>query len=278
MRDQENQTVDSSVYDKEYFEATDGADYFQANQTAPKFLKAVRLSNLREGDRVLDLGCGRGDLALALAEAGADVVGIDYAAGAVEIAKKALDQRPKQGQKNIKLLRSDATRLGFSGQTFNCVFMMDIAEHLYPDQLRRTFLECHRVLQTGGRLIVHTSPNRWYNDIGYPLWERPINKFLNKFFGQNLLTRPIRNEMDLKVHVNEHTVVSLKKYFVTAGFQPKIWLGSEYVLPVKKDSAVMQVMEVCRQVVCHAFPVSLVPPLNYMFSNNIWAIGKKRAD
>jgi len=271
------QTVDSHIYDKQYFESTDGVNYFRLGQTAPKFLKAIRMAGLRKGDRVLDLGCGRGDLVFALADAGAAVVGIDYAASAVDIAKQALARGPQQRQDKIKILRADATGLGFSGQAFDCVFMMDIAEHLYPGQLSQAFLECRRVLKDNGRLIVHTSPNRWYNDIGYPLWERPVNRVLNTLFRQNLLTRPIRNAMDLKVHVNEQTTVSLKEYFVAAGFHPEIELGGEYVRPAKKASAAMQLLEICRQVVCHAYPFSLVPPLNYVFSNNIWAVAKKTA-
>lgn len=271
----DSQRVDSNLYDKEYFEATDGAGYFFADQAAPKFLKAVKISGLKNGDRVLDVGCGRGDLVMALAQAEARVVGIDYSHSALEMAHQAISRRSPEVQKKIRILNSDATSLGFPDQSFDHVFMMDIVEHLYPAQLHQCFSECHRVLKAGGRLVVHTSPNRWYNDFGYPLWERPVNKVLNTLFRQNLLDRPIRNETDLKVHVNEQTIFSLKEYFIQAGFRPEIWLGNEYIRPVKKDSAIMQVFEVCRQVICHAFPFSLIPPLQYVFSNNIWAIGNK---
>lgn len=275
MSPPQSQSVDSRLYDKDYFEATDGAGYFFAGRAAPKFLKAIQICGIKPGDNVLDIGCGRGDLTLALAARGARVTGVDYSASAIEIAKQAVARLLPESRKNVKILRSDAACLGFADQTFDHVFMMDIAEHLYPGQLQACFRECRRTLKDGGKLIVHTSPNRWYNDAGYPLWERPVNKILNAWFKQNLLVRPIRCEMDLKVHVNEQTVVSLKKYFAEAGFNPKIWLGNEYVLPVKKDSAIMQVLEICRQIVCHAFPLSLIPPLNYIFSNNIWAVGQK---
>ena len=140
------------------------------------------------------------------------------------------------------------------------MFLLDIAEHLYPEQLLRCFLECHRILKDEGALIIHTSPNRWYNDFGYPLWEQPINKILNRIFKQNLLTRPIRNETDLKVHVNEQTIPSLKKVLKEAGFHSKVWLGYEYVFPLKKSSKFEQVLEIGRQVVCHGFPFSMIPP------------------
>ena len=116
MSNREIQAVDSGIYNRDYFEGTDGAAYFQASQTAPKFLKAVRMSNLREGSRVLDLGCGRGDLTLALAAGGARVVAIDYSLDAIEIAKKTVAQQAPELQKKIKIINSDATRLG--GQQF----------------------------------------------------------------------------------------------------------------------------------------------------------------
>lgn len=272
---EESRRVDSSLYDKQYFEATDGARYFFEGKVAPKFLRAVRISGLKAGDKVLDVGCGRGDLVFALARFGADVAGLDYSKDALEIARQAIVRLPPEIQCKIDLMNGDAAQLDFPDGTFDYVFMMDIVEHLYPEQLRQCFNECGRVLKNGGSLVVHTSPNRWYNDVGYPFWERPVNKILNRLFGQNLLDRPIRTDMDHAVHINEQTVVSLKKYLDEAGFCSKIWLGNEYILPARKDSVVMQALEVFRQTVCHLFPVSLVPPLIYIFSNNIWALGKK---
>ncbi len=271
----ENQGVDPKLYDKQYFESIDGAHYFAKDKTAPKFLYAVKISGMTKGDSALDIGCGRGDLMMALAQKGAEITGIDYSQEALEIAQKTIDKQSEALKGKLKVLHSNATALNFPDQTFDYVFMTDIVEHLYPSELKKSFEECKRVLKPKGKLIVHTAPNRWYNDIGYPFWEQPINKILNRVFHQNLLTRPIRTELDFKVHVNEQTVASLKKYLSTTGFNSKIWLGSEYVVPVKKDSTGMQLLEIFRQILCHAYPLSLVPPLNSIFCNDIWAIAKK---
>ncbi len=265
--------VDSNIYDEKYFLETDGAGYFFNNKVAPKFLQAVCLSGADSDDFVLDLGCGRGDLLVALAQTNARVIGLDYSTEALKITQKTVSGL--DGGKNIKVVNADASKLGFADQTFDFVFMMDIVEHLYPEQLQSCFAECYRVLKDDGSLIIHTSPNKWYNDYGYPCWEQRINKFLNKLFKQNLLTRPIRTEMDIKVHINEQTTTSLKKALSDARFKSKVWLGNEYVTPAKKGAPLMRVLEICRQVLCHAFPLSLFPPLNYLFSNNIWAIAKR---
>ena len=212
---------------------------------------------------------------MALAERGTNVVGLDYSEDALAMACKAMENLTQEEQERIFLVNSDATRLGFPDQTFDCIFLMDIVEHLYPDQLLSCFQECHRILKGDGKLLVHTSPNRWYNDFGYPWWEQPVNKILNRLFKQNLLTRPIRNETDLKVHVNEQTILSLRKLLKKLDFRFKIWLGHEYIFPFKKNSTFAQVLEIVRQMVCHGFPFSMVPPLNFLFCNDIWAICKK---
>jgi len=56
--------VDFELYNKAYFEQTDGANYFFKGEVAPKFLKAVKAGALSEGQQVLDVGCGRGDLTI----------------------------------------------------------------------------------------------------------------------------------------------------------------------------------------------------------------------
>ncbi len=271
----ENLNVDSKLYDKAYFEQTDGANYFYKGEIAPKFLRAIKAGALKEGQKVLDIGCGRGDLTIALAKSGANVVGVDYSKDAVEIARETMNKLEEGISSRISIVQSDATALDFPDEQFDSIYMLDIVEHLYPQQLFECFAECFRVLKPNGSLIVHTSPNRWYNDFGYPLWERPINIAANALFRQNLLTRPIRTETDLKVHINEQTIISLKKYFKKADFKVKMWLGSEYVIPAQKDSAAMKMLETARQILCHAYPLSLFPPFNYLFSNDIWAVGRK---
>ena len=271
----EIQGVDSQLYNKEYFKSIDGAQYFSEDRTAPKFIYAIKISGLSQGESALDIGCGRGDLMMALAERGADVTGIDYSKDALEIAQKAIDKQPVEKKNKLKVLHSNATGLNFSDQTFDYIFMTDIVEHLYPSELQRCFKECKRVLKPKGKLVIHTAPNRWYNDFGYPLWEQPVNKILNRLFRQKLLTRPIRTEIDRKVHINEQTIVSLKQYMKKTGFNSKVWLGSEYVVPVKKYSPSIQLLEIFRQALCHAYPLSLLPPLSFVFCNDIWAIAKK---
>lgn len=49
--------------------------------------KILTLVNPQPGEKILDVGSGRGELSYAMARLGADVTGVDYSAAAVEIAQ-----------------------------------------------------------------------------------------------------------------------------------------------------------------------------------------------
>ena len=268
-------TPDSKLYSKKYFFTTEGIDYFKKGLLSPKFERAVDLARLKPGMRILDIGSGRGDIVLACAKKKIFSYGIDYSQDAVDITKSAKQSFLNNLACYFSIQQASAVALPFRENTFDKIFFMDVAEHLSPEDLLLCLKESWRTLKNGGELIVHTSPNRWYNDFGYPLWEQPINKILNRLFKQNLLTREIRNETDLKVHINEQTIFSLKDSLRKAGFKPYVWLGDEYIKPVKKSSKKEMALEIVRQVVCHFFPFSSIFPLNLLFSNNIWAVAKK---
>lgn len=96
------------------------------------------------GDRVLDVACGPGTLALAALHQGADqVTGVDYAAEMVAVARRSTIGRP------VEFLLGDATALpvpdaGFEvgASSFGMIFA--------PDP-RRAVGELHRALVPGGR-------------------------------------------------------------------------------------------------------------------------------
>jgi ubiquinone/menaquinone biosynthesis C-methylase UbiE len=101
------------------------------------------------GKRVLDIACGEGYGAAALAKAGAaSVVGVDLSAEICEHARRkyGLDARP-----------GDALSIPLEDQSIDVVVSFETIEHVDAPEL---FLgECARVLVPDGTLIVST-PNR----------------------------------------------------------------------------------------------------------------------
>lgn len=113
--------------------------------------RAVALSELRPGERVLDVACGTGDLTEAFAAAGAgEVVGGDFTEPMLEIARtKALRLPPAQ---RPIYRAADAMALDFPDASFDVVSIaFGIRNVSEPPQALREF---RRVLRPGGRLVV----------------------------------------------------------------------------------------------------------------------------
>ena len=96
---------------------------------------------------VLDVGCGTGMLAGLLTEAGYKVVGIDLSDVAVQ----------KCRARGIEAYQQDlAETLQFSDNTFDCILMSEVIEHLVdPIQVLK---ELRRVLKINGVMVI-TTPN-----------------------------------------------------------------------------------------------------------------------
>ena len=96
--------------------------------------------------RILDVGCGTGDLTARLrAELTVDMVaGCDFSAGML--------QQAAARTRAVRWLQGDATRLPFAGGPFDAVVSTE-AFHWFPDP-DAALREFHRVLGGGGRLLV----------------------------------------------------------------------------------------------------------------------------
>lgn len=117
---------------------------------------AVRLLTPRRGERVLDVCCGTGDLALECLrrQPRCEVVGADFAAPMLQLAreKSAASTRKGAGRDALPLLAADALSQPFSDETFDAVMVAFGARNFENtfDGLR----EMHRVTKRGGRVLV----------------------------------------------------------------------------------------------------------------------------
>jgi ubiquinone/menaquinone biosynthesis C-methylase UbiE len=105
--------------------------------------------------RVLDAGCGLGELAERFAkELGADVKAIDLSPRMVELTRA----------RGVDVQVGDVQHLPFADGEFDCVFAGWMLYHV-PD-LDQAIAECARVLRPGGRLVAssyseHNMPELW---------------------------------------------------------------------------------------------------------------------
>jgi len=115
--------------------------------------KGISLLGLNEGDRVLDLCGGTGDFALLAARQTGDhsrVVIYDFNRRMMEVGRRKIRRSPRGD--NILCVQGDAEAISFADESFEAVTLgFGLRNFVH---LELGLKEIHRVLKTGGRLLV----------------------------------------------------------------------------------------------------------------------------
>jgi len=111
-----------------------------------------------ESEKILDVGCGWGNISIELLKRGLNVIGLDYSEKAIEICKKTAK---KLGLDDAGFICENATKTKFENMSFDVIYCADLVEHLYPDDFFALLGEAKRILKMGGKLIIYT-PNPFH--------------------------------------------------------------------------------------------------------------------
>jgi ubiquinone/menaquinone biosynthesis C-methylase UbiE len=112
-------------------------------------------ANITAQDRVLDLGCGLGNILIALGERidfAHPPAGVDVSPDLIRIGQREIAQAGLGGR--ISLQVAPATRLPFEEGAFDVVLTSHVLKHLDDEALLTSFREVVRVLRPGGRLLL----------------------------------------------------------------------------------------------------------------------------
>ncbi|MBI3549492.1 MAG: class I SAM-dependent methyltransferase [Elusimicrobia bacterium] len=207
--------VSSSRYDESYYlQNCGGSEFFSrygAEILKPQLAYSFKRAGVAPGMSVLDIGCGRGEILFHVRRAGAAGVGTDYAEPALRIAADV---------SGCPVLLCDAKSLPFADAAFDRVFLLGVMDHLLDWELEKSFAEIRRVLKPGGKVVIHTCCNRlYYKRLTYGA-RRVLARGLGALGLPVREPSPPRSGEDEALHVNEHSLGSLRSFF-----QRTLWLA-----------------------------------------------------
>ena len=271
--------VDPKVYTKDYY-LNDCSGFNEFKQSFGKtlelrFVELIKYFDIKANTRVLDIGCGRGEMVFYAAGKGAEAVGIDYSKDAIALAKVAQKKQQKTIQNRTKFIFMDAKKLKFKNSYFDLVIMTDVVEHLYPEELDLVFKEIKRVLKSKGKLVIHTAPNKTFNNITYKYYCYPIasliafvwNTVVRKSYPNIASPKEIRTDSHSIMHINEPTYFSLDKLYKKYKFKGSLISTN---VTVKKPS--LSLKDSSFNFIVFLHPFSKYFPLNILFGSDFVSI------
>ena len=189
------------------------------NQAMQYFLKYVWDIDIKDGYRILDVGCGTGLLTFALIQKIQPLkleritfYGVDFSRGMI---KKFEKEAMRKGMDNvIKLTRADIQNLPYQSKFFDLVVLAGILE--YPPDVNASLREIYRVLKKGAKFLLLVTR------------DAKGSKFiLEKIFG----TKRLFTEEGIKELLKYHKFRNYRRLF----FKKYGWLSNKYAILVEVE-------------------------------------------
>ena len=208
----------ADFYSRQYFLRSCGG-FAEFKAEGGKVLDAIRRTAFglvapRPGERIMDLGCGRGELACAIAAAGAISIGVDFSRDALAMTRET---SRRLGQP-LLLVRARAEAMPFRPGSVDAVLATDIVEHLPDRDLRGVMREVHDLLKPGGRFVVHTAPTLEFMAVGQHL-KRALQWLRREPVAPRLT---LASELADAGHSNIHSRRSLRAVLASAFRSPHV--------------------------------------------------------
>ncbi|MFC1591559.1 class I SAM-dependent methyltransferase [Thermodesulfobacteriota bacterium] len=273
--------VDSSIYNEHYYkEINEGyhvISEYRCQKLGNRYAQVIDRVRFSPDDIVFDYGCGRGEVLMYLAGAGMlrTGIGLDYSADAIKMCNETRQLFPEDVQKKVSFRQGDINEINFP-EKLDKAIMLDVVEHLYPEELDLALAKVSANMKDGGVLLIHTTPNLNFYKYGYPII-RMLYPLVSWFPGARTIINAKPNWKGLKTlpkdpekdghnqegHVNEQTPAALRDTLRKHGFKSKI-----KIVPFTRDFQGLGI-----KIIYH---ILALPPLKYAFSSEIICIAVKQ--
>ncbi len=115
------------------------------------------------GPIVADFGCNHGACTTLMSEYNKRVTGFDINQDAIDLADLMLKQCSNFVKKHVEFKQSSFFKLDCDKDYFTGAYMLDVFEHLYPEDRKKIFGEIKRVMKKDGVLVISTPYGNVYD-------------------------------------------------------------------------------------------------------------------
>lgn len=163
--------------------------------------------NMKENDKMLEIGCGRGEMLKHFKEFGLEVQGIDLSPEAPNFNKDI----------DIKVGNVEENDLPYDDNTFDVIYSKSVLEHFYyPEKYVK---EAYRVLKPGGLILTLV-----------PDWEANYKTYFDDYTHRTPFTK-VSLENILKIHEFENVKVYKFRQLPLLWKYPKLNYLSAIITP-----------------------------------------------
>jgi 2-polyprenyl-3-methyl-5-hydroxy-6-metoxy-1,4-benzoquinol methylase len=178
------------------------------------------IARLKQTGRVLDLGCGRGELAYYFARQGYTVTAIDYSEHAIALTESCFaGEEELRRRVQLRCASVCEVDLADAAYSYDLAIASDLIEHLSPAELELLYRRLSHWLKPDGLFIVHTFPNLWYYRYHYAARRRRADKL-----GAWLPLEP-RSRYERLMHINEQSPRVLQRQLAQAFRHVHLWFA-----------------------------------------------------
>lgn len=131
---------------------------------------------IREGDQVLEIGCGTGNLALSCAKKGASVVAFDISSQMLAIAERKVIEHNLIDKIKFKEMGAIELEKAFNTNTFDRIISTLVFSELYADEQKYVLNQAYRILRPNGLIIIadEVKPRSLWKRIVHSLIRIPL--------------------------------------------------------------------------------------------------------
>ncbi|MBL4734487.1 MAG: class I SAM-dependent methyltransferase [Flavobacteriales bacterium] len=155
---------EAEKYEKEFYRSE--SDYPTLRIRHNYILEMVNSLSLPSSPRILDIGCGTGEMVRDLMSPERQIYGLDISPNMIKIAQEKC-AKPKVEKCEVSLGTGDIENLAFDDQSFDLVICSGVIEYLKDDNA--SLKELKRVIKPEGYLIINVT-----NKFSVRKWTAPL--------------------------------------------------------------------------------------------------------